>query len=112
MFEATCNQVNQDGGYTGMTPADFVRFVARDAIDLDEEPEAFALLRQGRRVMILRTFVKKTQKTPRREIELALKRPCQLVMPCVQALEANQMMNPWQRPAQCIITHVYPIQFC
>ena len=28
----------------------------------------------GRRVVILRTFVKKTQKTPRREIELAVKR--------------------------------------
>lgn len=28
----------------------------------------------GRRVVILRTFVKKTQKTPRREIELALGR--------------------------------------
>lgn len=27
LFEATCNQVNQDGGYTGMTPADFVQFV-------------------------------------------------------------------------------------
>ena len=27
LFEATCNQVNQEGGYTGMTPADFVRFV-------------------------------------------------------------------------------------
>ena len=27
LFEATCNQVNQDGGYTGMTPADFVSFV-------------------------------------------------------------------------------------
>ena len=27
LFEATCNQVNQDGGYTGMTPADFVKFV-------------------------------------------------------------------------------------
>jgi D-tagatose-1,6-bisphosphate aldolase subunit GatZ/KbaZ len=27
LFEATCNQVNQDGGYTGMVPADFVRFV-------------------------------------------------------------------------------------
>ena len=27
LFEATCNQVNQDGGYTGMTPADFVTFV-------------------------------------------------------------------------------------
>ncbi|HVH81850.1 MAG TPA: type II toxin-antitoxin system RelE/ParE family toxin [Stellaceae bacterium] len=28
----------------------------------------------GRRIVILRTFVKKTQKTPRREIELAQKR--------------------------------------
>jgi len=27
LFEATCNQVNQDGGYTGMKPADFVSFV-------------------------------------------------------------------------------------
>jgi D-tagatose-1,6-bisphosphate aldolase subunit GatZ/KbaZ len=27
LFEATCNQVNQDGGYTGMKPADFVEFV-------------------------------------------------------------------------------------
>ena len=27
LIEATCNQVNQDGGYTGMTPKDFRRFV-------------------------------------------------------------------------------------
>jgi D-tagatose-1,6-bisphosphate aldolase subunit GatZ/KbaZ len=27
LFEATCNQVNQDGGYTGMRPPDFVSFV-------------------------------------------------------------------------------------
>jgi len=27
LVEATCNQVNQDGGYTGMTPADFRHFV-------------------------------------------------------------------------------------
>jgi D-tagatose-bisphosphate aldolase class II non-catalytic subunit len=27
LIEATCNQVNQDGGYTGMTPIDFRRFV-------------------------------------------------------------------------------------
>jgi D-tagatose-1,6-bisphosphate aldolase subunit GatZ/KbaZ len=27
LFEATCNQVNQDGGYTGMRPLDFVTFV-------------------------------------------------------------------------------------
>lgn len=27
LIEATCNQVNQDGGYTGMTPMDFRQFV-------------------------------------------------------------------------------------
>lgn len=27
VIEATSNQVNQDGGYTGMRPADFIRFV-------------------------------------------------------------------------------------
>jgi D-tagatose-1,6-bisphosphate aldolase subunit GatZ/KbaZ len=27
LIEATCNQVNQFGGYTGMRPADFVKFV-------------------------------------------------------------------------------------
>ncbi|MFN7127535.1 MAG: D-tagatose-bisphosphate aldolase, class II, non-catalytic subunit [Brevundimonas sp.] len=34
LIEATCNQVNQDGGYTGMTPdqfRDFVHAIARDA---------------------------------------------------------------------------------
>src|SRR5690606_2270274 len=37
LFEATCNQVNQEGGYTGMTPADFVRFVhgIADAVGFD-----------------------------------------------------------------------------
>jgi D-tagatose-1,6-bisphosphate aldolase subunit GatZ/KbaZ len=29
LIEATCNQVNHEGGYTGMTPADFARQVAR-----------------------------------------------------------------------------------
>ena len=28
LIEATCNQVNQDGGYTGMTPLDFRAYVA------------------------------------------------------------------------------------
>jgi D-tagatose-1,6-bisphosphate aldolase subunit GatZ/KbaZ len=27
LIESTCNQVNQFGGYTGMTPADFLRYV-------------------------------------------------------------------------------------
>ena len=33
LIEATCNQVNQDGGYTGMTPRDFRDFVERIAAD-------------------------------------------------------------------------------
>lgn len=33
LVEATCNQVNQDGGYTGMTPADFRAFVEKIAAD-------------------------------------------------------------------------------
>ena len=32
LVEATCNQVNQDGGYTGMTPADFRKRVEAIAI--------------------------------------------------------------------------------
>ena len=27
LIESTCNQVNQFGGYTGMTPANFIRYV-------------------------------------------------------------------------------------
>ena len=33
LVEATCNQVNQFGGYTGMTPADFVAFVEAIAVE-------------------------------------------------------------------------------
>jgi Fe-S-cluster containining protein len=40
--------------HTGDAPSDIVRFVDGDAIDMDDEPEAFATLRQGKRVMILR----------------------------------------------------------
>ena len=39
VIESTCNQVNQDGGYTGMMPAEFaksVRSVARD-VDLPDD---------------------------------------------------------------------------
>lgn len=31
LLEATCNQVNQEGGYTGMTPKDFRQFVEKIA---------------------------------------------------------------------------------
>lgn len=33
LIESTCNQVNQFGGYTGLTPADFVEFVVKLAAE-------------------------------------------------------------------------------
>jgi D-tagatose-1,6-bisphosphate aldolase subunit GatZ/KbaZ len=35
LIEATCHQVNQFGGYTGMTPADFVLFISGIAKETD-----------------------------------------------------------------------------
>jgi D-tagatose-1,6-bisphosphate aldolase subunit GatZ/KbaZ len=35
LIEATCNQVNQFGGYTGMTPKDFVSYIRDIAIEND-----------------------------------------------------------------------------
>ena len=39
---------------TGDDPADVVQWVDRNGIDMDDEPEAFVQLRQGKRVMVLR----------------------------------------------------------
>ncbi|MGI9436632.1 MAG: D-tagatose-bisphosphate aldolase, class II, non-catalytic subunit [Geminicoccaceae bacterium] len=39
LIEATCNQVNQDGGYTGMTPADFRQFVDDLATNVGIDPD-------------------------------------------------------------------------
>ena len=33
LIEATANQVNQDGGYTGMQPSDFIKFVKEMAAE-------------------------------------------------------------------------------
>lgn len=43
LIEATCNQVNQDGGYTGMTPADFRAYVHGIAVRVGIEPEKIVL---------------------------------------------------------------------
>jgi D-tagatose-1,6-bisphosphate aldolase subunit GatZ/KbaZ len=43
LIEATCNQVNQEGGYTGMTPADFRRFVETIAIRVGFDPARIIL---------------------------------------------------------------------
>ena len=39
---------------TGEPPSAFVRWVDRHGIDMDDEPEAFVRLRDGKRVMIMR----------------------------------------------------------
>jgi len=43
LIEATSNQVNQDGGYTGMRPADFNRFVLEIAARLGMPPSQVLL---------------------------------------------------------------------
>ncbi len=43
LIEATCNQVNQDGGYTGMTPAGFRRFVEEIAGRVGFDPARIIL---------------------------------------------------------------------
>ena len=43
LVEATCNQVNQDGGYTGMRPADFHGQVRALALDVGLEPDRLLL---------------------------------------------------------------------
>ena len=43
LFEATCNQVNQDGGYTGMQPPDFVNFVQGIAAQVSFDASRIAL---------------------------------------------------------------------
>jgi D-tagatose 6-phosphate 4-epimerase len=43
LIEATCNQVNQEGGYTGMTPADFRHFVEGIAARIGLDPSQVIL---------------------------------------------------------------------
>ncbi len=43
LIEATCNQVNQEGGYTGLTPAQFRDFVCDIANDLNLSKERLIL---------------------------------------------------------------------
>ena len=43
LIESTCNQVNQFGGYTGMTPSDFVAFVKKIASENGFPPERILL---------------------------------------------------------------------
>ena len=43
LIEATANQVNQDGGYTGMTPMDYRAFVAALAKEAGCPPQLYLL---------------------------------------------------------------------
>lgn len=43
LIEATCNQVNHRGGYTGMAPADFVKLVMKIAADMSCPPDKIVL---------------------------------------------------------------------
>jgi D-tagatose-1,6-bisphosphate aldolase subunit GatZ/KbaZ len=43
LIEATCNQVNQEGGYTGLTPAQFVEYVHAIANDMHFPTEMLIL---------------------------------------------------------------------
>ena len=43
LIESTCNQVNQFGGYTGMTPADFAAFVRSVAFEMKCDPRRILL---------------------------------------------------------------------
>ena len=43
LIESTCNQVNQYGGYTGMTPLDFVSFIGEIADGLNFPRERLIL---------------------------------------------------------------------
>lgn len=43
LIEATCNQVNHEGGYTGMKPADFRRFVLEIAERVGFDPQRLIL---------------------------------------------------------------------
>jgi phage-related protein len=46
-----------------------MRMIGRDGI-----AQSLYMTAVGKRVLVLRTFIKKTQKTPRQEIEIALQR--------------------------------------
>jgi Fe-S-cluster containining protein len=54
LLPLTDGDVRRIAARTGDAPSDFVVWIDRDGIDMDDEPEAFIKLRQGKRVMVLR----------------------------------------------------------
>jgi Fe-S-cluster containining protein len=54
LLPLTDDDVRRIAKHTGDLPRDFVSWVDRHGIAMDDEPEAFVMLRQGKRVMVLR----------------------------------------------------------
>lgn len=54
LLPLTGEDVRRISRHTGDAPTEIVRWVDRHGIDMDDEPEAFVRLRQGKRVMVLR----------------------------------------------------------
>jgi Fe-S-cluster containining protein len=54
LLPLTDDDVGRISRRTGEVAQEIVRWVDRDGIDLDDEPEAFVRLRQGQRVMVMR----------------------------------------------------------
>jgi Fe-S-cluster containining protein len=54
LLPLTAGDVRRISEHTGDKPKDFIRWVDRHGIEMDDEPEGFVVLRQGKRVMVLR----------------------------------------------------------
>jgi len=54
LLPLTAGDVRRIAKRTGDKPADFIRWVDRHGIEMDDEPEGFVELRHGKRVMVLR----------------------------------------------------------
>lgn len=54
LLPLTDRDVRRIARSTGHAPSEMIRWVDRQGIDMDDEPEAFVMLRQGRRVMTLK----------------------------------------------------------
>jgi Fe-S-cluster containining protein len=54
LLPLTDSDIQRITRHTGEASHELVRWVDRNGIDMDDEPEAFVLLRQGKRVMVLK----------------------------------------------------------
>lgn len=54
LLPLTDGDIRRISEFTGDEAEEFVRFVDRQGIDMDDEPEGFVMLRQGKRVPVLR----------------------------------------------------------